>query len=313
MMSNLPLRNGMAPSAFESYVNSSKMAGVKLSVHPKLRLVQTMGTAVKASAGYHARDGYVTYNGKRIAYCAAFDSSVTWLEIGEIKAWLNAMAWFGIAAWYRPWTTNGKPNFHIHGIYAGLPMKPQLDRQVADFLNDRTGLAGHGRETFFTGNKQQDHYIRSLWIWANKGGPRPIAPPKAIASALPPDYHYLKAYRLIVGGNLFANPKTGKPYPCPAIDGTAWIPARPFYEQALGITKWENPDSGRVEEAVKWHPVQRLIYVQSRAIKYPVKLLQIAGVRQGYLPVREVAEFSGLRLTVDESTRDIRLDRVAAT
>lgn len=299
---NLPLRYGMTPASQSALVFAANMANINMVQHPKLRLTQTIGTA-KASAGFHFRDGYVTFQGKKIPYCASFDLSVLWLEIPEIRAWLDAQAWWGIAAWYRPWLTDGKPNYHIHSIYAGLPMKENLERQLKDFLNDRTGLKGHHKETFYTAGPAQDQYILDLWKWANKGAKKPPLPPKAPQPQANPDTPINTRYRIAVGGKVWDNS-------APAIDGTAWIPARSFFEKALGITKWINPETGYEEQAVKWAPAERKIYVQGRLIDDEVKLMQFNGVREGYLPARAIQEFTGLRLDVDSAGRKLSYVRV---
>jgi hypothetical protein len=301
MKQELKRRTGVAPSAWNSYVSASEMAGIDLREHSKLRVTQSVGFA-KASAGYHAPDGTVKTESGRESYCAATDTSVLWLELGEIRAWLNSLAWWGFVGWYRPWTTNGKPNYHLHIIYAGLPMKPQLDRQLVDFLNNRNGLAGSGVETFFTGNVEQDDYIRALWRWSNHGGPKPPAPPKTPKPASKPDFPVNNPYTVILpdGQKL-----TGIP-----IDGTAWVSVRDWYG-ALGIRKWVLPGPGHRElvEAVKWHPATRRVYVQGRELEAPVRLLKVGGETKGHLPIRLLVKFSALKLRIHNQSRILEIAR----
>lgn len=295
----LKRRAGVAPSAWNAYVAGSEMAGIDLREHQKLRVTQAVGFA-KASAGYHAPDGTVQTPNGREQYCAATDLSVLWLSLDEIKAWLNALAWWGFAGWYRPWMTNGKPNFHLHVIYAGLPMKPQLESQLRDFLNDRDGLKGSGRETFFTGSRAQDSYIRSLFEWSNYSGPKPPAPPKAPKPAPKPEFVVSNPYTVVL--------PDGQKFSAPAIDGTAWVPVREWYE-ALGIRKWTLPETGQLVEAVKWHPAEKRVYVQGRVLDAPVRLLKIGGETRGHLPIRKLAEFSGLGINVNSNRRLIQVAR----
>jgi hypothetical protein len=176
-MANLPRPFGVAPSAWQAFQAAADMAGIDLTKHSTYRIVQSIGSA-PASAGFHKRDGYVMADGERAPYCAAVDISVKGLSINEIRAFLEALAWWGFAAWFRhggAWANN----LHIHAVYAGLPMKDVLKQQVIDFLNGRDGLASHGDETFYTASDAQDDYIISLFKWSNRGAAAPPAPPKS--------------------------------------------------------------------------------------------------------------------------------------
>jgi hypothetical protein len=137
------------------------------------KVVQTIGNA-KASAGYHARDGYVTVKGKREPYCAAIDISVfrraddtpDALSESRIRALLEALARHGYAGWYR-YRGAFAENRHIHAVFVNHAMKPQLRAQVRDFLHDRDGLAAHGPEPFFTASKAMDDLLRAAFLEAN--------------------------------------------------------------------------------------------------------------------------------------------------
>ncbi len=157
---------GMAPAAFFAYTASFK----KLNLKP-CRISQTVGNA-KASAGFHKVDGYLTINGKREGYCAATDLSVHYdsdgnpreLSASQIKAILEMLSRHGFVGWYRDWPGNK----HIHIVWVNVKMKPQLQRQVQDFLHNRDGLAGHQPETFYTAPKEYDDLLRAAFLEVNK-------------------------------------------------------------------------------------------------------------------------------------------------
>ena len=150
------LRWGLAPDASDEL----RCAGVAAS-----RISQTIGTAA-ASAGYHAQDG--TIDGH--AYCAATDLSTSGLSHTEIRALLGRLADGGFAAFYRRpgydgWPSDEAP--HIHAIYAGVPMKWQLDGQVTDWLNGRNGLTSHTAYTFWQPSDAQRAHVRALFNASN--------------------------------------------------------------------------------------------------------------------------------------------------
>lgn len=119
------------------------------------RIGQTVGNA-GASSGFHLMDGRV--NGQ--PYSAAVDIRTGALGDGskpltekQIHELLEQLGRAGFAAWYRrpgedDWPKKYGP--HIHAVYAGVPMKPGLERQVDDYINNRTGLKGHRRYGFHT-------------------------------------------------------------------------------------------------------------------------------------------------------------------
>ena len=158
----------MHPRARKAWDAACKQANLRPVV------TQTQGNA-KASAGYHASDGtYRTESGTVQSYCAAVDVSVNQMAVrlsdgkkirmdeAHVKWFLHCLAQNGFVAWYR-YKGSFKDNKHIHGVYCGVPMKPQLRGQVKDFLNDRTGLAGHGVETFWTADSATDAKLRALF------------------------------------------------------------------------------------------------------------------------------------------------------
>jgi hypothetical protein len=158
----------MAPSAFDAYVRACFYAGANpefLADGKTRRVGQRIGNA-GPSAGYHAKDGDVTVNGKQIPYCAAVDLRTNGMTAAQIKKLLQELARQGFAAWYR---FEGKftNNRHIHAVFAGLPMKQQLRSQVIDFLNDRTGLVGHAEETFYTAPTALDKPLALMLVRSN--------------------------------------------------------------------------------------------------------------------------------------------------
>lgn len=110
---------GMAPVAFKAFVQACNAAKVS-----PLRISQTLGNNPR-SKGYHLQDG--TIGGK--PYSAAVDLGVNDLTPAKRGELLEALARCGFAAWYRsgPRWKNAE---HVHAVYAGLPMKSQLQEQV---------------------------------------------------------------------------------------------------------------------------------------------------------------------------------------
>ncbi len=113
------------------------------------RIVQTIGSAPE-SAGDHGVDG--TAAGGQ-PYTAAIDLSVTDLDDDAIRGELQALGQNGFAAWYRApgvdgWPPDGAP--HIHAVFAGVPMKIRLRRQVRAYLANETGLTPEEPYRFWT-------------------------------------------------------------------------------------------------------------------------------------------------------------------
>lgn len=153
---------GMLPAAFTAYIQASYEA----KINPAGRCIQTIGNA-KASKGTHAADGtFPTTAPRGEPYCAAVDLSVRGLTEQQVRAWLAALARNGFAGWYR-YTGSFRANKHIHCIYVGCRMKPMLQRQVRDFLNDRNGLVDHGPERFYTAPPETDAKLKALFERAN--------------------------------------------------------------------------------------------------------------------------------------------------
>jgi hypothetical protein len=121
---------GMAPVAYEAFLRACDHAGI----HP-FRVGQTIGDH-PLSVGYHKRDGVLFVSKERVDYCAATDLGTIDLPPQKIDAFVDALTDQGFAAWYRhggKW----KGHEHIHAIYAFVPMKPQLQVQLRQFLRER--------------------------------------------------------------------------------------------------------------------------------------------------------------------------------
>ena len=116
----------MVPVAFAAFIQACHAA----KVHP-FRIGQTLGDHPR-SKGYHLRDGVV--NGE--PYCAAVDLGVDDLTPHKRAEFLEALARVGFAAWFRtgPRWKNAE---HVHAVYAGLPMKSQLQSQVQLWNRER--------------------------------------------------------------------------------------------------------------------------------------------------------------------------------
>ena len=178
------------------------MSASRIYMHPKAQaafdaacqeadlrpvITQTLGNAPD-SKGVHAKDGAYLKAGKWHDYCAALDISVNQLAVklstgekikmGEkqIKWFLFCLAKHGFVAWYR--YQKAFATKHIHAIYVAVQMKPALESQVVDFLKDKTGLASHAQETFWTANSDLDQFLATMFAVSN---------PEA-AKRLPPQY-----------------------------------------------------------------------------------------------------------------------------
>ncbi len=116
----------MAPVAFKEFVQACNAA----QVSPR-RISQTLGDNPR-SKGYHQRDGVV----KGQPYSAAVDLGVDDLTRAKRTELLEALARCGFAAWYRS-GPRWESDEHVHAVYAGLPMKSQLQKQVRVWNRER--------------------------------------------------------------------------------------------------------------------------------------------------------------------------------
>lgn len=175
-MANSTYIIGMTPEMQAAYRQACiDTWGKDKNGNPKFvpRLVQGYGDA-PASKGTHnwENDGakkprYYFHNGKK--YACALDISIKgwagWFSKTQeptIKWFLFNLAKNGFVGWYR-YRGSFLKNKHMHIIYVGHKLKPMLNTQVNDFLNDRDGLAGHQDEPFWTAPSDVDELLRKLW------------------------------------------------------------------------------------------------------------------------------------------------------
>lgn len=133
-----------------------------IKVEP-FRIGQVIGGAPQ-SKGTHLSDGEI--NGR--PYTAATDFKIKDLSLEEIRELLDRLGGVGFAAWYRPpnWDHLGGTS-HVHGVYAGVPMKLILRDQVHDFCSGRNGLKSHLHYTFHIPNKASIDKVRELFLAHN--------------------------------------------------------------------------------------------------------------------------------------------------
>ena len=129
------------------------------------RIMQTIGNAA-ASAGTHARDGYV--NGQ--PYSAATDISVSGLSSSQIANLLEKLGKVGFAAWYRH---NGYDGWygvnHIHAVYANCLMKTSLRSQVRSWLAGRNGLVSNTIYRFHTWSAAARAVVKAKFAMSHEG------------------------------------------------------------------------------------------------------------------------------------------------
>ena len=129
------------------------------------RIMQTIGNA-PASAGTHARDGYV--NGQ--PYSAATDISVSGLSSSQIANLLEKLAKVGFAAWYRHSGYDGWYGVnHIHMVYANCKMKASLRSQVRSWLAGRNGLVSNTTYHFHTWSAAARAVVKAKFAMSDYG------------------------------------------------------------------------------------------------------------------------------------------------
>ena len=150
------LKWGIHPRASDAL----QAAGVSSS-----RIMQTIGNAA-ASAGTHARDGYV--NGQ--PYCAATDLSVYGLSQTQIANLLEKLGKVGFAAWYRHSGYDGWYGVdHIHAVYANSLMKSSLQSQVRSWLLGRNGLVSNATYHFHTFSASARATVMAKYAMSHSG------------------------------------------------------------------------------------------------------------------------------------------------
>lgn len=150
------LKWGLHPRASDGL----RAAGVSSS-----RIMQTIGNAA-ASAGTHARDGYV--NGQ--PYSAATDISVYGLSQTQIANLLEKLGKVGFAAWYRHTGYDGWYGVnHIHAVYANCLMKSSLRSQVRSWLAGRNGLVSNTTYHFHTFSAAARATVKAKFSMSHEG------------------------------------------------------------------------------------------------------------------------------------------------
>lgn len=147
-----------APSKYGLHPDAS--AWLKAIGIPASRIGQTIGNA-GPSSGTHLPEYSADGNNQHVPlhwysgpsdhpvkhpYSAAVDISVRGMSQQQIRNTLQQLGMAGFAAWYRNPGHDGWPVHlaeHIHAVYAGVEMKPILQRQVLDYLQNKTGLKRH--------------------------------------------------------------------------------------------------------------------------------------------------------------------------
>lgn len=150
------LKWGLHPRASDAF----RAAGISSG-----RIMQTIGNAA-ASAGTHARDGYV--NGQ--PYSAATDISVSGLSQTQIANLLEKLAKVGFAAWYRHNGYDGWSGVnHIHAVYVNCAMKSSLRSQVRSWLVGRNGLVSNSIYHFHTWTAAAKAVVKAKWSMSHEG------------------------------------------------------------------------------------------------------------------------------------------------
>jgi len=157
IISSRPTRPyGMAPVAWNAYLRACRQS----KIHP-IRVGQTIGNHPR-SVGYHKRDGVLRMGKERVDYTAAIDLGTWDLTPAQINAFVDALADQGFAAFYRH-KGKWKGAEHIHAIYAFLPMKPQLQSQLSEFLRERRRA---GKSPKWRGKlKAQESKLKHWMVW----------------------------------------------------------------------------------------------------------------------------------------------------
>lgn len=135
------------PKALSAY------CGAKLKTGGSWSITQGLGNA-KASGVYH----HAEPNSK---YTAALDVSVRSKTKPEIEKLVRNMRLNGWAVWYRSCSSNKDwcGNEHIHGAYAGVPTKKELQGQINDFVVGKDGMKGDGYDTEIPVTEQEKQIV----------------------------------------------------------------------------------------------------------------------------------------------------------
>ena len=150
------LKSGLHPRASDAL----RTAGVAA-----WRITQTIGNAA-ASAGTHARDGYV--NGK--PYSAATDLSTSGMSTTQVANLLERLAKLGFVCWYRQTGRDGWNGVtHMHIVYANAAMKSSLRSQVRSWLAGRNGLVSNTIYNFHHFSAAAKAAVKAKYAMSNQG------------------------------------------------------------------------------------------------------------------------------------------------
>lgn len=150
------LKWGLHPRAS----NALRTAGVAA-----WRITQTIGNAA-ASAGTHARDGYV--NGQ--PYSAATDLSTSGMTTTQVHNLLERLAKLGFVCWYRQTGRDGWNGVtHMHIVYANAAMKSSLRSQVRSWLAGRNGLVSNTIYQFHKFSAAAKAAVKAKYAMSNQG------------------------------------------------------------------------------------------------------------------------------------------------
>ena len=129
------------------------------------RITQTIGNAA-ASAGTHARDGYV--NGQ--PYSAATDLSTSGMSTTQVHNLLERLAKLGFACWYRQTGRDGWNGVtHMHIVYANAAMKSSLRSQVRSWLAGRNGLVSNTLYQFHHFSSTAKAQVKAKFTMSQQG------------------------------------------------------------------------------------------------------------------------------------------------
>ena len=283
--------NGMSQFAWEAYQAASDAANINIAVRPDACVVQAFGDA-KLSKGTHLHEPRslqdmtaVRYKLGGKFYSAAADLSVKagGLNHTQIATWIEELCRAGFVAFYR-----APPKFgeHIHAVYAGVPMKPVLQKQCEDFFAGRDGLVSHSNiddEYWYPSNELRE-IPHKIFLKSNGANPQAVRSPMVLGDVA----KEMETYALYLNDDLLLH--------MPVIDSVALAPVR-AWGTALGF---------KVNYVREKHSVQ-FEYSIGEIVDLPVSLRLIANV--GHVPIRQLAEFSGLIVNTDISKRKVTISR----
>lgn len=178
-----PPAAGPAPNVAPSNARGGSIKGLDPLASDALRraglssddVSQGEGNA-QASAGYHLAEPGSDYT-------AAADIRTSSMSGKQIRKVLDNLGEQGFAAWYRH-GSDWSGNEHIHAVYAGIPMKGELEGQVRSFLAGHSGLSSDAVERdAFAPSPRAKQVVHALFTHReNRVSVQPSTPAGAAAS-----------------------------------------------------------------------------------------------------------------------------------